>query len=65
MDARKLKITLLLLFVLGFALPAQAQTPLALLTPVTGEITPGGTNAWTFSAQSGSSPVTITTTPPA
>ncbi|MEO8394030.1 MAG: pre-peptidase C-terminal domain-containing protein, partial [Chloroflexota bacterium] len=38
---------------LSIAVPAQAQTTLSLLTPVTGNVTPNGTNAWAFSAQNG------------
>ena len=55
MDTRKLKITLTLFFValLSIAVPAQAQTSLSLLTPVTGNVTPNGTNSWTFTAQNG------------
>ncbi|MCC6802779.1 MAG: hypothetical protein IT319_07840 [Anaerolineae bacterium] len=53
MDARKLKITLLLAVLLSVALPAQAQETLPLATPVTGSVTAGATNAWTFFAQNG------------
>ena len=53
MDARNLKIPLLLILLLIVTLPAQAQSPIEPLTPVTGEITPGSTNVWTFNAQSG------------
>jgi hypothetical protein len=55
MDTRNLKIILTLCFVLllSIAVPAQAQTSLSLLTPVTGNVTPNGTNIWTFSAQNG------------
>src|SRR3982751_6111209 len=55
MDNRNLKITLTLFVVLllSIAVPAQAQTTLSLLTPVTGNVTPNGTNVWTFSAQNG------------
>lgn len=53
MDARNLKPFLILALLLAVALPAQAQTAITPLTPVTGEIAPGGTNVWTFSAKSG------------
>ncbi|HVU10238.1 MAG TPA: pre-peptidase C-terminal domain-containing protein [Phototrophicaceae bacterium] len=55
MDARKLKILryLIVLLALSIAVPAQAQTTLTMLQPLTGSITPNGTNAWTFNAQSG------------
>ena len=51
MDLPKLKITLFLALVLSLAFPAQAQDALALLTPTSGSVPPGGTNTWTFSAQ--------------
>lgn len=53
MATLKLKITLTLLILLAFALPAQAQQSLPLATPTSGSIQPNGTQAWTFSAQSG------------
>ncbi len=53
MDARNLKITLLLVAVLSLAFPAQAQDALPLVTPVTGSLAPNETDAWTFSAQNG------------
>lgn len=53
MDARKLKITLLLVVLLSVAIPAQAQDTLPLVTSVTGSISAGGTNTWTFFAQNG------------
>ena len=55
MDDRKLKLTLTLCIILLFsiALPAQAQTSLSLLTPITGNLTPNGQDTWTFTAQNG------------
>ena len=55
MDTRNLKITFTLVVValLSIALPAQAQTTLSLLTPVTGSVPANGTNVWMFSAQNG------------
>ena len=50
MAHRKLKITLFLLLVLSFALPAQAQSTLPLNTPIAGSVPPGGANVWTFTA---------------
>src|SRR5664279_5329664 len=53
MDARNLKITLFLIIVLSIALPAQAQTALTVLIPVTGTVPADSSNAWTFNAQNG------------
>lgn len=59
MDARKLStITRIVLFasliaILPRAISIQAQTSLSLLTPVEGEIAPGTTDQWTFSAVNG------------
>ena len=53
MDARKLKITYFLILVLAVAFPAQAQTSLTLLQPVTGNVPANGTSTWTFNAQNG------------
>lgn len=53
MDARKLKITLMLVVALSVVIPAQAQTSLTLATPVTGSLSAGATDSWTFFAQNG------------